>query len=158
MADLTYCTQTDLEIALGGALVLVQLADPNNTGTADEDVVTDYLESGAAIVRASVNKKFTPESIENLDAASRRLLRDCNKWLSAQIAWLEGGRGEAVPQRVADQAERVREMVDRISTGELTLAVVSGGTQPALSQPIGVMSYDPLGCGISIAGFKRGFR
>ena len=158
MADLTYCSQADLEIALGGAATLRQLSDPDNTGTALTAMVTDFLESGAALVRAAISIKYTPESVENLDAASRRLLRDCNKWLSAEIAWLEGGRGQAVPNRVAEQADRTRDVLDRIAKGGLTFARVSGGTEPALAQVAGPLDFDPLGLGISVAGFKRGFR
>jgi hypothetical protein len=154
----SYCSQSDLEIALGSAAVLVELADPNGTGAADSGIVTDYLESGAALVRSVVEVRYDPETISNLDADSLRLLRDCNKWLSARIAWLEGGRGQDIPKRIGEQAERIERVVDEIRTGERRLGRVAGGTQSAINQPVGIVNFDPLATGISIAGFKRGFR
>jgi len=153
-----YCNQTDLEIALGGADVLVQLADRDGTGVADAATVTDFLESGAALVRSVVEVKYEPEAIASFDADSLRLLRDCNKWISAQIAWLEGGRGQAVPDRVAEQAEQCRVRVDEIKTGERRLGRIAGKTPIAIGQPVGIVNFDPNASGISIAGFKRGFR
>jgi hypothetical protein len=152
-----YCNSTDLEVALGGASILVQLAD-DGSGTAVAATVTDYLESGAALIRSAIEVKYEPEAIAALDANSLRLLRDCNKWLSARIAWLEGGRGQAVPDRVNEQAERVQTMVDELRTGERRLGRISGQTPTAIGQPVGVINPDPLACKVSIAGFRRGFR
>lgn len=158
MTVVAYCTQAELEIALGGAAVLVQLADPNMTGTADATTVQDYLESGAARVRSVVEVRYAPEVIAALDSDSLRLLRDLNKWFSAQIAWLEGSRGADVPDRVQAQAEWADKTLAEIRTGERRLGRVSGGTVPALSTVVASVDHDPLGTGVSVAGFKRGFR
>lgn len=153
-----YCSQSDLEIALGGAAVLVQLADPSGTGTADSGIVTDYLDSAAGQIRSVIEVKYDPETIANLDADSRRLLRDINKWQSARIAYLEGGRGQAMPQYIAEQADRCDDWLTQLRTGERRLGRVSGGTVAAINQPVGILDYDPLAQKVSIAGFKRGFR
>ncbi len=155
---MAYSSQSDLEIALGSAAVLVQLADPNGTGTADFSIVTDYLESGAALVRSVVEVRHEPETIANLDADSQRLLRDCNKWLSARIAWIEGGQGQTCPERVEQMADKMETVIDQIRTGERRLGRASGGTAAALGQAVGVLSYDPDASRVSIAGFKLGYR
>jgi hypothetical protein len=78
--------------------------------------------------------------------------------MSARIAYLEGSRGQAIPDRINEQVERVERYVDEIRTGERRLGRVAGGTAAAINQPIGVVDFDPLGSGVSIAGFRRGFR
>lgn len=155
---MAFCVQSDLEIALGGASVLAELADPTGTGTADADTVTDYIESVAGQIRSVIEVKYDPETIANLDADSLRLLRDINKWGSARVAWLEGGRGQAMPQHIADQADRCDGWLTEIRTGERRLGRVAGGKVAAINQPVGILDYDPTASKVSIAGFKLGFR
>lgn len=154
----SYCDQAALEIALGGADVLVQLSDFNRDGTADATVVTDYLESGAAQVRASVEVKHDPEAIAALDADSLRRLRDANASLSAAIAWRKGGRGQGVPVNVLDQVTREERFLSDLRSGAERLGRISGGISAAINQPATVVDYDSDASGISIAAFKRGFR
>ena len=154
-----FATTSDLEIALGGASQLVQLADYDKDGTADSAVVTDFLESQAGEIRSVIEVKYEPEAIAALDAASSRLLRDINKWKSARQAWLEGGRGQAVPARVQQEADRSDQMLMEIRTGERRLGRVAGGGAPALAQPIGVVDHDSDGSRVSIQAFRTyGYR
>ena len=154
-----FATQSDLEIALGGADQLRQLSDFDRDGTADPAVVTDYLDSQAGEIRSVIEVKYEPETIASLDAASYRLLRDINKWKSARQAWLEGGRGQAVPDRVQQEADRSDQMLMEIRTGERRLGRVSGGNAPALTQPIGVVDHDKDGSRVSVKAFRSyGYR
>lgn len=153
-----YCDQADLEIALGGADVLVQLADWNDDGVADDNVVTDYLESGASEVRPAVEVKHDPETIANLDAASLRRLRDANAALSARIAYEKGGKGVAMPEWIRDRAERQERFLAYLAQGTRRLGRVAGGNVAALSQPAAIIDPDPNGCGMSITALKKGFR
>lgn len=74
--DYSFAQQADLELALGGAHVLVQLADPDKTGVAQQSIVNSYLEDGASEVRSAVEVKHDPETLLNLDEPSlRRLVR-----------------------------------------------------------------------------------
>jgi phage gp36-like protein len=168
---MAYCTQPDLETALGGPRVLAQLADYNLDGVADAAVVTDYLESGAAEVRTAVEVKHDPEVITALDSPSLRRLLDANAALSARIAWEKGGKGAAMPEWVRDRAERADKFLDDLAKGFRRLGRVAGGTQAAVTQAkvAGVVDQDPNGDGgldssgapaarISIAGLMRGFR
>lgn len=153
-----YCTQADLEIALGGPDVLVQLADRDQDGVADPIVVTDYLEGGASELRSAVEVKHDPETIAALDSDSLRRLRDANKWLSARLAYEEGGRGMAMPPQVEAGAARADKFADDLAKGYRRLGRVAGGKVAAINQPVGVVDPDPRGCGVSIHGFKKGFR
>lgn len=154
-----YCTQADLEIAVGGAAVLRQLADPNRTGTPDPLIITDYLESGAAELRTAVEVKHDPETIANLDTDSLRRLRDANAAISARIAYAKGGLGQAMPDYLRDAAERAEKFADQLAIGQRRLGRVADGKAAAINQPATIVDYDPFGQAISITGFRgSGFR
>ena len=156
---IAYCSAADLEVALGGAAVLVQLADPGQTGTADAGIVQDYLESGAAEIRPFVEVKHEPETIANLDSDSLRRLRDANAALSARIAWEKGGMGQAMPQTVTNRAERTEQFCRDLSMGVQRLGRVAGGTQASLGQNVQVVDSDPYGHGTTVASYRsNGFR
>lgn len=166
----SYCQQSDLEVALGGANVLLQLSDFNRDGQPDTNVVTDYLESGAAELRSAVEIKHDPETIANFDTASLRRLIDANAALSARIAYEKGGRGVAMPDWVRDRAERADKFADDLAKGFRRLGrIANNGKTAALSQPVGTVDQDPNGDGgtfndgspagrVSITGFMKGFR
>jgi hypothetical protein len=154
-----YCSQSDLEIALGGAYKLVEVADPNGTGSADPATVEDYLESAAGQIRSVVEVQYEPETIASLDADSQRLLRDINKWLSARIACLEGMRGEAIPPHIEQQAEKVEQWLTEIRTRERKLGRVANGRAAVSTHAAGVVDHDPRGTGVSMTAFRTyGYR
>lgn len=159
-----YASQADLEVALGGPAVLLQLVDYDATGSlagaGAQAVLTDYLEVGAARVRAAVEVKHEPEAINNLSPSSRRMLASWNADLSARVAWEKGGRGQAMPQAVADRAERAERDLDRLAAGQLRLGRVAGGAAAGITQPAsGAVDYDKLGRATSLTGLRKsGFR
>jgi len=155
---IAYCNQADFEIALGGAKVLLELADPNRTGTPDLNIVTDYLESGAAEIRSYLEIKHDPETIANLDTDSLRLLRDANASLSARIAYEKGALGKGLPEFVASRAERTDRFMQQLAIGERRLGRVAGGTAATINQPASSVDYDPQAAGISVNAFRGGFR
>lgn len=151
-------TQADLELAVGGAKELKQLSDPDDTGAVVASLVLDYLETGAAEVRSAAEVKHDPETLAALDTPSQRRLRDANAALSARTAYVKGGKGLAMPEHVGLAAERADKFLDQLARGERRLGRVSGGLVAAINQPAGVVDHDPNGAGVSVAGFKRGFR
>lgn len=153
-----FCSKAELELAVGGAVKLRQLADPDNTGTAVDAIVDDYLETGAAEVRSAAEIKHDPEVLKSLDADSLRRCRDANAALSARTAYVKGGHGQAMPPFVEAAAERADDFLDMLAKGLRRLGRVSGGKSAAINQPCGVVDPDALGSGVSIAGFRRGFR
>jgi hypothetical protein len=87
------------------------------------------------------------------------LLRDINKWIAARVAYLEGGRGLAMPEHVRDQAEKCESWLLELRTGERKLGRVSGGRTAALTQPMGVVDHDARATGVSMTALRRhGFR
>lgn len=156
---MAFCTQADLERALGGADKLAQLSDPNRTGSPDAVTVTDYLETGAAEIRTATEIKHEPETLANLDAGSLTRLRDANAAISARAAYDKGGVGLAMPEWIRERAERADKFLDQLATGYRRLGRVAGGNQSAINQPAqGSVDFDPLLRGISIGAFKIGFR
>lgn len=155
---MAYADIGDLESAVGGAQNLRQLADPLKTGVLDEGIALGYLESGAAEVRSAVEVKHDPETVALLDAPSLKRLSDANAAISARIAYEQGGQGMAMPEWVEKKAERADKFLDDLAKGFRRLGRVSGGAAAAINQPAGTVDHDPLGCGISVAGFKKGFR
>lgn len=153
-----FCTQGDLEIGLGGAQVLKQLSDPGKTGSPQAAYITDYLEAGAAEIRAASEIKHEPEVLANLDSDSLRRLRDANVSLSARIAYEKGGLGMAMPEWVQQRAERADRFLEQLATGARRLGRVAGGKAAAINQPADVVDFDPDAQDISIAAFKFGFR
>jgi phage gp36-like protein len=160
----SYATQTNLEVALGGPSILLQLADLSQTGSLEDAgtqaAITDYLEVGASRVRAAVEVKHEPETIASLDAASRRLLVSWNADLSARVAWEKGGMGQVMPEAVQERADRAIADLDRLAAGTLRLGRVADGTSAGINQEAdGEVDYDSLGIGMSIQGLKNsGFR
>src|ERR1051326_1409074 len=153
-----FCTQADLEIALGGAAILTQLADPDRIGSPDEAIVEGFIEDGAAEIRSVFEKKHDPEILDNLDNDSLRLLRNINSKLSARLAYERGGMGQAMPDHIKEAASRADSMCAEIGNGTRRLGRASGGKVAAINQNPGVVNFDEGGHGVSIEGFSRGFR
>lgn len=155
-----YAAQSDLELAVGGAGVLRELCDFDQTGSlasaSCQAAIQDYLETGAARVRAAVEVKHEPETVAALDAPSRRLLVALNVALSARVAWVKGGRGQAVPDVVNAEAERAERDLDRIAEGHLRLGRSAGGKSASINQPAVVVADTST---TGVAAFRRsGFR
>ena len=159
---MAYCTQADLEVAVGGAENLLQLADFNRSGDITDPgvvaVLSGWMEDEAATIRSKAEVKHSAETLANLDTPSLRKLNDANATLAARTAFEKGAVGQAMPDHLAQRAARIDKYLDDLATGMATLGRASGGGFPALNQPVGVVDYDPQGCGVSITGFKQGFR
>lgn len=151
-------TQADLELAVGGARELRQLADPDGTGSPVASIVADYIDTATAQVRSAIEVKHDPEALAAMDTPSQRLLKDLASALAARTAYVKGGRGMAMPEYVEAAADRADETLDRIAKGLRRLGRVSGGTAAAINQPAASVDHDELGAGMSVAGFKKGFR
>lgn len=140
---MAFCTQADLEIALGGAKILRELADPNNTGTPDATTVADWLEAGASQIRAAAEIKHDPEVLANLDAPSLTRLKKANARLSARVAYEDGGKGLAMPDQIAKRADWEDEYLEMLAAGRRRLGRAAGGISAAINQPaVGALSYD----------------
>jgi hypothetical protein len=159
---MAFCTRSDLEIAVGGAKYLLQLADRNKTGNPNDanvvSTINGWLDEGASRILQKASIKHEPEVLANLDAASLVQCRRWNKALAGRLAYRDGAAGLAMPEQLADGAREADEDLVQLAEGKIRLARVAGGKAAALGQPVGVVDYDPLAKGLSIAGLKLGFR
>lgn len=150
-------TIAELEVFLGGAHVLRTLCDPNRTGQTDRTIAQSYLLSGTGMVRRRAEVKHDPETLANLDPESAQFLHDAALALAARIAYERGAQGQAMPQRVADLAQREDSNLLELAEGKQRLGRAAGGKVAAINQPAKIVDPDPTGEGISRAGFARGF-
>lgn len=161
-ADAPFASQADLEVAVGGANYLLELADFNGTGNiADagvQSVIAGWLLDGAAEVRSHAEVKHDPETLANLDAGSLRRLIDANAVLSARVAHEKGSGGREMPAALRDRADRVDRFLVDLAEGRQRLGRVSGGKAAAINQPVGIVDFDPCQTGVSVGAFKLGFR
>lgn len=153
-----YPTQAELERKVGGAFALVELSG-SNTGVADSTFVDSCLMAGRAAVRGAVMVKHTADVLDALDAETTADLRRMAVIYAARAAWSDGAGGQAMPPvfETIDLPWAAGEL-EKISTGRRFIGGAGGKAEAALRQPVGVVVLDPLGQGVSIEGFKRGFR
>lgn len=152
-----YPQQADLERKVGGAFVLVELSG-SSTGTADSTFVDSCLAFGRATVRAAVMVKHATVTLDGLDAETTNLVRRLAIIESARAAWSDGTGNQAQPANLAADFEWSDGQLDKIREGRIFIGGHTGQPAPALAQAVGVIDSDPLGCKVSINGFKRGFR
>ena len=160
---MAFCTQGDLEIAVGGAARLLQLADFNRTGNisdaAVQAVIQGWLDEGASRILQTASVKHDPETLANLDAPSLVQCRRWNKVFSGRLAYRDGAGGLAMPEQLADGAREADEDLVKLADGRQRLARVAGGIAAGINQPVGLVDHDPHGRHVSVRGFKRsGFR
>lgn len=101
-----YCTQSDLELAVGGAEALIQLCDQDDTGLLDSDKMDRAIELAQSIVDAYVSKVMavpvaSPTKALTLHAAlvaaywlktwaHSATAEDARLYVDVVLAWLAG--------------------------------------------------------------------
>lgn len=152
-----YPTQADLERKVGGAYVLVELSG-SSTSVADSTFVDACLASGRGRVRGAIMVKHAPETLDILDSETVVDIKRMAVIFSAQAAWSDGSGNQAIPINFPADLEWADAEAEKIATGRRFLGGATGQPRAALSQVVDVVDSDPLGCRVSINGFKRGFR
>lgn len=154
-------TQADLETAVGGAHILLQLADAERTGSlasaAAQARITAWTASAVVDIRSAVGVKHEPEAIEQLDAETLQSLRFKAKYIAARYAYVDGGGGLAMPEQLEKLVRESLDWIEKVREGKAVLARSAGGRNPSLAQFVGVINHDPQGTGWSQRGLS-GFR
>lgn len=145
-------TKADLEFAVGGAAILLQLLDKDQDQVADDPLVTACIEEGsnelASYIQAQVD-------LNALRPPYPGVLITKSADASAFHAWSRGSDGQAAPPNVVQRYEAAIAWAKDVGLRRATLGVVP---KAALDPPVEMIVSDPLGQGISVEGFKRGFR
>lgn len=146
-----YCTQADLERALGGARELVQLLDKDGDNRADAELVTQVLDAGSAELASyfinldlrTIREPYPPALVTKTADAC------------AFYAWRYGAYGQGIPDSIMQGYDKAIGWAKDVGNKQATLGVVA---EPSLKESVGVVDPDERGEKVSILGFKGGFR
>lgn len=168
-----FCTQADVERAIGGAGLFLQLMDPSNSGSVDTQSVQDVLDAGSSEMASYIQLAV---EISGLQSPYPRVLVLKTADMCAYHAFTRGSHGQGTPQNIVDKYEAAVRWAKDVGQRQATLGVVP---KPSLDPPTELvdsqfgaipagfsngtndweMQTQPKGGSISIAGFRRsGFR
>lgn len=146
---MAYCTQTDLEYAVGGAPTLVQLLDKDGDGISDAAFVARILNRATAEARSAI------EVTTDLTALDLGTIPDSLVFVVANIAayyaYLEGTQGQGVPDSIRANYDDALRWLDQVARKERSLGAAP---RPQTSQVVGVVDIDPLNIGVTRKSLK----
>lgn len=146
-----YCSQADLERAVGGAAQLRQLLDKDGDNVADLDLVNMCLNTASGEIASYLINIDLDTVVEPFTSALVAKTAD----IAAYYAWRYGGYGNPIPELVKSDRDEAIAWAKDVGKKYATLGERE---KPNLEDVVGVIDFDPLGQGISVKGFKRGFR
>jgi phage gp36-like protein len=172
-----FCTQADLERALGGQTVLLQLVDPNTTGNINDTTcqafITDFIDEASNELASYIEPRIL---LSALTAPFPRILVLRAADVAAYYAYTRGTRRLAIPDDVKEGYDKAISWAQTVGAGRAGLGVSpkmpldppaemvdpQQGAIPAgfsFGTDDWEMNTQPVGGAISIAGFRRaGFR
>lgn len=146
-----FCSQTDLEYAVGGAATLAQLLDKDGDGYADAQFVSRILD------RATGEAKSAVQLSNDLGALANGVIPDSLIYATANIAayyaFLEGTQGQGVPDSIRANYDDALRWLDQIARKERTLGATP---RTVTDQQVGIIDPDPQGLKVSRRSL-RGF-
>lgn len=129
-----YFSQTELENALGGAAILVQLLDKDGDGVADVSLVAEVIANACGDIDSAIAVRAQLPLPAPYPAA---VVSNAIK-LGIYWAHVKGTGGQGVPADVRDVYAQVELWMERIVEGKRSLGVVpraSSGRQAAQVEP-----------------------
>ena len=144
--------QADLERAVGGAQQLKELLDKNHDDVPDEDLVLQAIDAASNEIASYIHPTI---DLDSLARPYPLALVFKSADAGAFYAWRYGSYGQGIPDAVTSAYQEAIRWAKDVGAKRATL-----GSQPnaTLYQPVGVVDHDPNGTGVSVKGFKRGFR
>lgn len=153
MAFTRFCKKADLERAVGGASVLVELLDKNKDNTADDNLVVDCIDAGCNEIASYIQ---TTVSLDSLSEPYPLILVFKSADAAAFYAWTKGSDRQAVPEPVRDAYDAAIRWAQDVGAKRAALAVTP---KPALDPPAQMVNPDPHGCRVSVEAFRKsGYR
>lgn len=148
-----YCSQGDLERALGGAVILRQLLDKLGSNQAAIDFVNQAIDAGSNELASYIQRKVDIGSISAPYPLSL-VLKSADA--AAFYAWKFGAYGQEIAPNIVQGYDAAVRWAKDVGDGVATLGVTP---KPALDPPSETVDYDPQGEKVSIAAFRKwGFR
>jgi len=134
-----YCSQSDLEVTLGGAHILVQLLDKNGDGTADSAMVTACLDRATAEIDSRIQVAV---DLSALSAPYPNQLIYKTADVAAYEAWKAGAEGQVIPDAVQSRYDDAINWATQVATRRATLGVVP---RPTSGQIVEQIDRNPIG-------------
>lgn len=148
-----YCQQVDLEAAVGGAEILVQLLDKDGDGVADKLLVDDAIEAGCSDIASKIHRIV---DLSSLSAPYPVQLVKQSARASGFYAWGMGSDGQAMPPHIQTLYNNAMDWAKRVGDRQDSLGETP---RPALDPPAESVDSDPDGSGFSIRAMRKsGFR
>jgi len=160
MSDpLWWPTEATLTRKLREATTLVSLAGAVTTADTEYTTFVDSCLKGArGRVRGAVEVKHDPEVLDALDAESALWLQRIATVIAAHTAYSDGTGDLAIPQRLLDEFAQAEADLENLATGKRRIGRAANQPGPKVNQAAGVVDHDSYRTGVSVAGFKLGFR
>jgi phage gp36-like protein len=130
-------TQAQLEAALGGAPVLVQLLDKDGDGIADAASVTEVLDYSEGEVNSAIQVAV---SLDDAVVATSKVLQQRQLAIAVYWAWQRGTQALAMPDEVRAAYQDALRWLDDVAGGRRTLGI---STAPAGTPNIKKVNIDP---------------
>lgn len=119
-----YFSQSELEEAIGGPAVLVQLLDKDGDGVADAAIVDNVIANACGDLDSAIQVR---NSLPLLPPYPRAVVSNAIK-LGIYLAHLKGTGGQGVPPDVRQLFEQVELWMERIVAGSRSLGAVPRAT------------------------------
>jgi len=142
----SYSTQADVELRVGGAARLVQLLDKDGDGVADAALVTACLTQANSEVDAAIQLRHSLPL-----ASTPAILTAHEASLAAYYAYQFGSDGQGMPPAVRQMAEDARGFLTDVADGRRTLAL---SVKPATDLDVQQIDPDPNLDRVSRASLK----
>jgi phage gp36-like protein len=156
-----FCTQADLERALGGAKQLVQLLAKQGANVPDPALVNQVLDAASSEVASYIQVAV---DLGSLSEPFPPVLIFKTASCAAFYAWQYGAYGQAIPDPVVQVHEAAIRWARDVADRRATLGTVQ---KPGLDPLAATVDYDPIATQatsrddvskISVASMKFGFR
>jgi hypothetical protein len=144
-----FFSRADLEHALGGGNILVQLLHGDDPLVVDESLL-DLVISSASGEMASYLININLSTVAE-PYASALIAKSAD--IGAYYAWRYGARGQPIPDNISQDRDKAIAWAQDVGK---KLATLGEKRPPGLSERVGVVDFDPNGTDVSITGFKRG--
>lgn len=119
---MAYCTQEDVQIAVGGAAKLAELADPDNTGAIVTAIVTAAIDEATAEMASYIGHRISVTAVQA--SIPRVVVNKAASWAARVLR-----RNNYSGQPLEDDIER--EKIDRDWLMGIAQGTISLGVEPA---------------------------
>jgi phage gp36-like protein len=117
---MAYCTESDMNAALGGAAIAVQLLDKNNDGVADSELVSACLGRATAEMSSRIQVVIDLAALDvNLPYPDALVYHTAD--VAAYHAWLSGATGQTMPDAIQKKRDDSIAWAEAVARGTATL-------------------------------------